>query len=87
MHHFGFTPQAFFSSWFAVYFFIRIIAMLGQLFVFSSLQLGRTMALFGAFSLILSNSIGFFILQETLPLTAYIGVAFAIVAYILLSIG
>lgn len=87
MSSFGFTPQAFFSSWFAVYFFIRLFAMAGQLFVFSTVQLGRTAGLFGATSLLLSNLIGFFILKESLPVTAYFGVACTLVGFVLLSIG
>lgn len=87
MSHFGFTPQAFFNTWFVIYFLIRLIAMAGQLFVFSTIQLGRTSALFGAFSIVLSNSIGFLLLRETLPITSYIGVAFALIAFVLLSLG
>lgn len=87
MTHFGFTPQAFFSSWFAVYFLIRLVAMCGQLFVFSTIQLGRTSALFGATSIMLSNLLGFFILKETLSPTAYFGVGFAVIGFFLLAIS
>lgn len=87
MSHFGFTPQAFFSSWFIIYFLIRLIAMVGQLFIFSTVQLGRTSALFGATSIILSNFLGFFVLRETLSPTAYFGVAFAVIGFFLLAIG
>jgi hypothetical protein len=40
--------------------------MFGQLYVFTAIDLGKTMALFGAFSIILANSLGFLVLKEVL---------------------
>ena len=53
----GFALVTFLSGWFLVYFFIRIIAMFGQLYVFTAIELGKTMALFGAISIILASSV------------------------------
>ena len=46
--------------------------MFGQLYVFSVIELGKTMALFGATSIVLANVLGFLVLKETLSLEAYI---------------
>ena len=64
----GFTAAAFLSAWFWIYFLIRTVAMLGQLYVFSVVQLGKTSALFGACSIVLSNVLGFLVLGEVLTM-------------------
>lgn len=87
MSHYGFTLHAFSSPWFIIYFFIRTIAMVGQLYVFSNIQLGRTSALFGAFSIVLSNTVGLLVLNEVLSTTSYIGVMLALTAFVLLAVG
>lgn len=81
----GFTPQAIFSWWFVVYFLIRNIAMFGQLYVFSKIELGHTMALFGAVSIIFANGLGYLFFREVLSLHAYIGVTLAIMAFLILT--
>lgn len=81
----GFTLLSFFSLWFLIYFFIRIIAMFGQLYVFTVVELGKTMALFGAVSIILANILGFLVLKEVLSPFAYIGITLAVVAFIVLA--
>jgi multidrug transporter EmrE-like cation transporter len=81
----GFTAASFLSPYFIVYVAIRNIAMIGQLYAFSQLQLGATMALFGAVSIVLANVLGLLFLKETLPLLAYIGVVLAIVAFLILA--
>jgi len=81
----GFVLASFLSVWFLVYFSIRIIAMFGQLYVFTAIELGKTMALFGAVSIILSNLLGFFLLKEILSPTAYIGVVLVIIAFVILA--
>src|SRR3990167_7292417 len=77
----GFTLRSFLSFWFLGYFLIRNIAMFGQLYVFSKIELGHTMALFGATSIVLANVLGFLFLKEVLSPVTYVGVALAIVAF------
>jgi multidrug transporter EmrE-like cation transporter len=82
----GFTPQSFFSGWFLLYFFIRNIAMFGQLYVFSKIELGHTMALFGVVSIVVANGLGFLFLKEVLTPQAYVGVLLAILAFVVLAL-
>jgi hypothetical protein len=84
MVRYGFCAAAFLSWWFAVYFIIKSIAMVGQLYVFTSVPLGKTMALFGAVSILLSNVLGFLLLKEVLSPAAYAGVSLAIIAFIVM---
>jgi len=83
----GFKPATFLSLWFLIYFIIRTIAMFGQLYVFTSTELGKTMALFGAASIVLSNLLGFLILKEVLPVGVYVGVSLAVVAFLILAVS
>lgn len=82
----GFTAASFLTGWFLAYTVIRQIAVFGQLYIFSSIELGRSMALFGAASILLSNLLGFLLLKETLTLPAYVGVTFAILAFLSLAL-
>ncbi len=83
----GFTIATFLSVWFLGYFMIRMIAMFGQLYVFTTVPLGKTMALFGAVSIMLANVLGFLVLKEVLPPGAYIGVSLAVIAFIILALA
>lgn len=83
----GFKPATFLSMWFLFYFSIRTIAMFGQLYVFTSTELGKTMALFGAISIVLSNLLGFLILKEVLPVGVYVGVSLAVIAFLILAVS
>jgi len=85
MKHFGFCKAAFFTWWFLIYFILRQIGMMGQLYVFSSVELGKTMALFGAISIVLSNLLGIFLLSELLSVGVYIGITLAILAFLALA--
>jgi hypothetical protein len=87
MPKFGFKLSAFFSTWFVLYFFIRTVAMFGQLYIFTTIELGKTMALFGAVSIILSNVLGFLILKEVLAVGVYVGVSFAVLAFLILAVS
>ncbi|MDD3156254.1 MAG: hypothetical protein PHP14_02410 [Candidatus Pacebacteria bacterium] len=60
--------------------------MFGQLYVFTVIELGKTMALFGAFSIILANVLGLLVLKEILSPGAYIGVSLAVIAFIVLAL-
>ena len=82
----GFSIKSFLSFSFLGYFLIRNMAMIGQLYVFSKIELGHTMALFGATSIVLANLLGFLFLKEVLSPTAYIGIALAIIAFLILAV-
>ena len=82
----GFALATFLSGWFLTYFSIRIIAMFGQLYVFTAIELGKTMALFGAISIMLANLLGFLVLKEVLSPGTYIGVTLAVIAFIVLAL-
>ncbi len=86
MRKYGFTLATFLSLWFAVYFTIRTVAMFGQLYVFTTVQLGKTMALFGAVSIILSNVLGLLFLKEVLSPGAYVAVVLAVTAFVALAL-
>ncbi|MDF1497695.1 MAG: hypothetical protein P1P90_06640 [Patescibacteria group bacterium] len=83
----GFTTATFLSIWFVIYALIRTFATFGQLYVFTNVDLGKTMALFGAISIILANILGFLVLKEVLSPAAYIGVTLAVVAFIVLVLS
>lgn len=80
-----FSISALFSIWFLVYFIIRQVGMIGQLYAFTFIEIGKTMALFGAASIVLANLLGFLILKEVLPTSVYVGVSLAIVAFLILA--
>ncbi len=82
----GFTVASFFTWWFLTYTVIRQIAVFGQLYIYSTMELGRTVALFGAGSIIIGNLIGFFLLKETLTVPVYVGVSLAICAFLALAL-
>lgn len=81
----GFSAGTFMAGWFVIYLITRIIATAGQLYVFSTAELGRVMALFGALSIILANVLGFLVLKEVLPVGGYIGIMLAITAFLILA--
>lgn len=81
----GFMFENFLTPWFAFYFSIRLIAMVGQLYIFANVELGKAMALFGAVSIVLANTLGFLLLSEVLTPSEYIGVALAVTAFIVLA--
>ncbi|MDQ5886041.1 MAG: hypothetical protein QG628_438 [Patescibacteria group bacterium] len=81
----GFKTATFVSWWFLVYATIRTIATFGQLFIFTEMEVGRTMAMFGATSLVLVNVLGFFILKEQLSLQIYLGIMLAVLAVIIVG--
>jgi multidrug transporter EmrE-like cation transporter len=86
MRHSPFVLSTFLSGWFLFYFLIRQVAMFGQLYVFSALQIGKTMALFSATSIVLVNVLGIFLLGEVLSVRAYLAVGMVVLAFIILSL-
>jgi len=83
----GFKLSTFISVWFLAYTIIRIIATFGQLYIFTQLEVGRTMALFGASSLVLVNVLGLLILKEQMSLTVYFGIMLAILAILVVGLS
>lgn len=85
MQRLGFHWATFVSLWFFVYISLRSAATLGQLYVFTHFQLGKTMALFAAVNLVLANLLGYLVLGEVLPPLAYVGVMLAIAAFFVVA--
>ncbi len=82
----GFRPAAFLTWWFLGYTLLRQIATFGQLYVFANINLGKSMAFFGAVSIVLSNLLGLLLLGEVLSWSAYLGVSLAILAFLALAL-
>lgn len=82
----GFTPAAFFTWWFLTYTVIRQVAVFGQLYIYANMELGRTVALFGAGSIVIGNVMGFLLFKETMSLPVYVGVSLAICAFLALAL-
>jgi uncharacterized membrane protein len=87
MRHHSFTVSTFLNAWFLLYFLIRQVAMFGQLYVFSALQLGKTMALFGATSIVVVNVLGILVLGEILSVQAYVAIGLVVLGFIVLSMS
>ncbi len=83
----GFKLATFVSGWFLFYVGIRTVATFGQLFIFTQMEVGKTMALFGASSLILVNVLGLLILKEQLSLGVYFGIMLAVIAILLVGLS
>ena len=87
LRHHSFTLSTFLSGWFLLYFLIRQVAMFGQLYVLSAVQIGKTMALFSATSIVVVNVLGILLLGEVLSLHAYLAIALVVFAFVLLSMS
>ncbi len=87
MRHHSFCLSTFVNGWFVLYFLIRQIAMFGQLYVFSALQLGKTMALFGATSIVVVNALGILVLGEILSTQAYLAIGLVVLGFVVLSMS
>ena len=85
MQKLGFHFSTFISLWFVFYVLFRSAATLGQLYVFTNFQLGKTMALFSAVNLVLANLLGYLLLGEVLPPLAYVGIMMAIAAFFVVA--
>lgn len=83
----GFVLSNFLTTWFIVYFVTRTIATFGQLYVLTSVPVGRSMALFGATSIALVNVLGVLLLGEVLTPRGYAGVSLAILAFLVMAWG
>ena len=87
MRHSPFVLSTFLSGWFLLYFLIRQVAMFGQLYVFNTIQIGRTMALFSATSIILVNILGVLLLGEILSVRTYLAVGMVVLAFVVLALN
>lgn len=87
MRNSSFTLATFMNWWFVVYFLIRQLAMFGQLYVFSAIQIGKTITLFGATSIVVGNLLGFLLLGEVLSVPAYIAVGLTITSFVILALA
>ncbi len=81
----GFHSGTFLSWWFLWYQLIRQVAMFGQLYIFANVSLGRSMAMLGATSIVISNALGFLFLKEVLSPVAYAGVTLAVIAVLIMA--
>lgn len=81
----GFHAASFLMPWFLWYQVIRQVAMFGQLYVFACVPLGKTMAILGATSIVISNVLGFLFLKEVLSPVAYVGVMMAVIAILIMT--
>ena len=87
MRKHGFTAAAFLNLSFLFYIVSRQVATVGQLYVLASVPLGKTMALFGAGSIVLANVLGVLLLGDLLSARSYAGITLAVLAFIVMSIG
>jgi multidrug transporter EmrE-like cation transporter len=83
----GFTLAALWAPWFFVYVAVRQVAVVGQLYVLATTELGRTAGLFSATALITANLIGVLFLNDTLNTVGYVGLVFALLAITLMTIA
>lgn len=82
----GWHVATFLTGWFLGYFVLRQVAMFGQLYVFAQVPLGKTMALMGASSIVISNFLGLLFLKEMLSPAAYAGVTLAVIAFLVMAL-
>jgi drug/metabolite transporter (DMT)-like permease len=87
MRKHGFTAAAFLNLSFLIYITSRQLATIGQLYVLATVPIGKTMALFGAGSIVLGNVLGVLLLGDLLSPRSYAGIALALLAFVVMSVG
>jgi hypothetical protein len=87
MRKHGFTAAAFLNLSFVIYIASRQLATVGQLYVLATVPIGKTVALFGAASIILGNLLGVLLLGDLLSVRSYAGIALAVLAFTVMSLG
>jgi len=87
MRKHGFVAAAFLNLGFVLYLVSRQVATVGQLYILASVPIGKTMALFGAASIVLANMLGVLLLGDVLPVRAYAGIALAVSAFMVMSLA
>ncbi|CAN1210252.1 hypothetical protein TUMEXPCC7403_08665 [Tumidithrix helvetica PCC 7403] len=82
----GFSIEMIGHPWFWVFTITRFVGIAGQIYLWSSTEIGRVAAVMGSCGLILSNVLGtFFLQQKSLSINGYIGLVFAMLAIALLA--
>lgn len=74
------------QPWFIWYAAIRVISTFAQFYVFTKVDLGKTVTLFSIAGIIFANILGVLFLKEVLSVKDYLGVVLAIIALIILAI-
>ncbi len=87
MRKHGFTAAAFLNLSFLIYILSRQLATVGQLYVLATVPIGKTMALFGAGSIVLANVLGVLLLGDVLSAKSYAGIALAVLAFTVISLS
>jgi hypothetical protein len=87
MRRHGFTAAAFLNLSFAFYILSRQIATVGQLYILATVPIGRTMAIFGAASIVLANLLGVLLLGDFLSTRSYLGVGLAVLAFTVMAVA
>jgi multidrug transporter EmrE-like cation transporter len=87
MRKHGFTAAAFLNLSFLIYIVSRQLATVGQLYVLATVPIGKTMALFGAGSIVLGNVLGVLLLGDLLSPRSYVGIALALLAFVVMSLA
>jgi len=78
--------SSFLQPWFIWYAVIRVASTAAQFYVFTKIDLGKTITLFSVAGIIFANILGVLFLKEVLSTKDYVGVVLAIIALIILSI-
>ncbi len=81
-----FVKSALVQPWFIGFEALRITGTFLQLYVFAYVELGKSMALFGASSIVLSNALGLLFLKEVLSARAYFGIVLAVLAFLVVGL-
>lgn len=82
---YGWAAESFYKWWFVGFVFLRIVATIAQLYIFARIPIGKSAALFGAVSILLSNLLGLLLLNESLSLPQYLGISCAVLAFVILA--
>lgn len=78
--------SSFLQPWFLTYAVVRVTSTIAQFYVFTKIDLGKTVTLFAVAGIIFANILGVLFLKEVLSVKDYIGVILAIIALVILSI-
>jgi len=81
----NFSVANFLTGWFAAYLLLRTVTTFAQLYVLSTVEIGKTIALFGASSIVIANVLGWLVLREVLSPITYVGISLAVLAFLVIS--
>ncbi|HSX14978.1 MAG TPA: hypothetical protein VLE72_03710 [Candidatus Saccharimonadales bacterium] len=86
LKHAAFNVSTFVQPWFLWYAVARVVFTFAQFYVFTKVDLGKTVTLFAITGIVMANILGVLFLKEVLSVKDYFGVMLAILALIILSI-